>query len=107
MRTRTHLLPGILSIVVAAGGLVAARPARATDFMAGADLYRVHCFQCHGPSGAGEFPGTVSFARGGLLRTDREIVLALQRGSAGMPSYFGILTEQQLYDLVSFLRTLQ
>lgn len=80
----------------------------AADTAGGAALYRVHCQSCHGARGAGEFPGTMAFARAnGLMRTDTEIVRALERGSPGMPGYFGIMTELQLYDLVAYLRTLQ
>lgn len=95
-------------LLLAAVLFAVAPTVRASDSDQGAVLYRQHCASCHGATGRGEMPGVPNFARGdALLRTDAELLERIRRGRLAMPGYFGILTDEEILDVVSFLRTLQ
>lgn len=83
-------------------------PARAADVFAGQRIYRVHCVGCHGIRGRPELPGAPNFARGdGLMRSDLAIMNAVAEGKRAMPGYRGVLTDEEILDVVAYLRTLR
>ncbi len=102
------------SLALAAGGvllllaaLVAPFAARAADPQEGGRLYRIHCAGCHGPDGRPAMPGAPDFSRGErLLRSDVDLARSIQLGVGVMPAYAGRLSEEQILDLVAYLRTL-
>ncbi|MDH5547324.1 MAG: cytochrome c [Gammaproteobacteria bacterium] len=70
-------------------------------------IYQRYCLSCHGPAGEGMMPGMPNFARGDrLIRTDRELIDAVKDGNGVMPSFYGILEEEDIENVVAFLRTL-
>lgn len=80
----------------------------AANTAAGAEVYVQYCRGCHGLDGRGTSAGAPDFTRGqGLMSGDAVIVRNLRGGGRGMPSYEGLLREQQLLDVVAYLRTLQ
>lgn len=82
--------------------------AQAADIFKGETLYQEHCQQCHGPRGEGAMPGTPNFARGeALIQTDRQLAETVRRGRGIMPAYGGLLRDDEIDDLVAFLRTFQ
>ncbi|MDR2877953.1 MAG: cytochrome c [Chromatiales bacterium] len=82
--------------------------ANAADSNNGRQLYMQHCQNCHGADGKGQLPGTPNFARGeGLLKPDLELVRTIRAGRGMMPSFEGMLKEEELLDVVAFLRTLR
>ncbi|MDP2702051.1 MAG: cytochrome c, partial [Candidatus Rokubacteria bacterium] len=90
-------------------------PYKAASVAHGASLYRVHCANCHGPTGRGDGP-----ASAGLLRqpadltaphtndhTAGDIFWWLTRGvGIVMPSFGAKLSEDERWDLINFLRAL-
>ncbi len=77
---------------------------RATD---GATLYRDVCQECHmpegqGAAGAGYYPALAHDPR--LESADYAIALVLH-GSGAMPSFARQLTDQQIADVIGFIRT--
>lgn len=84
---------------------------------------KMQCTKCHGEEGRGDGPSALTlndakgrhinsrdFTNPGSFRTgwtDAEIVRTLETGLNGtpMPSYTGIMTPQQEYDLAAYVRT--
>lgn len=96
------------SWLVPAAILVWQPGAQAADPTAGRKTYMTHCQNCHGQDGVGRIPGTPDFSRGqALLQPDMTLVRTIKDGKGMMPAYRGLLTEEELLDLVAFLRTLR
>ena len=92
-------------IMFGGAGLVA--PVMAADTMNGSALYNIHCSNCHGQGGAGMMPGMPNFSRGeGLFQTDTELVPKIEQGIGMMPAYRGLLSTQDILDVIAYLRTL-
>lgn len=86
--------------------LLLAQPVLAADVFRGKQVYLQHCADCHGPSGEGVMPGVPNFTRGeSLFKSDNELVNTLRSGQGVMPSYSGLLQEDELEDVVAYLRT--
>jgi mono/diheme cytochrome c family protein len=84
---------------------------------------QMQCAKCHGDDGRGDGPSALTlqdakgrrinsrdFTNPGAFRTgwtDREIVRTFQTGLNGtpMPSYAGLMTPRQAYDLAAYVRT--
>lgn len=82
--------------------------AAAADPEQGRGLYEMHCEVCHGADGRGTVPGVPDFGRGqGLLAPDGSIARKLRSGGGGMPAYEGLLREQQLLDVIAYVRSFQ
>ncbi len=96
--------------VIAALALLCGVPtaALAADPTKGRVIYNTHCQNCHGANGAGQLPGMPDFTRGdALFRPDLELVRSIMAGRGMMPAYRGMFTEEELLDVVAFLRTLR
>ena len=80
------------------------------DAAAGAEIYGTYCVACHGPEGRGgsglarDFradPTPWSKSDAALVKSIREGV----RGPTGeMPSWAGVVSEDEAYDVVAYLR---
>lgn len=82
--------------------------AMAADPTKGRKIYMQHCQNCHGLSGKAQMPGVPDFSRGeGLFRPDIELVRQIRLGRGMMPAFEGLFTEDELLDVVAFLRTLR
>ena len=75
----------------------------------GADLYDVHCLQCHGEDGEGD--SALSLNNPTFLESvsDGFLLHALTEGRSGttMISYSQILSQQEMFDLVVYIRSLE
>lgn len=86
---------------------LAAGPAGAADIAKGKTLYNAHCAMCHGVDGTPVMPGTPNFRRlETLMRPDMMLLMPIRNGKGIMPGYFGILRDQEILDVVAYLRTL-
>ncbi|MBI3994982.1 MAG: c-type cytochrome [Nitrospirae bacterium] len=108
-----------------AGGASAGRPSKPTpaDIEAGKAVYFKKCVWCHGPEGAGDGPGSdrlwprprnfnqgtfkIRHTASGELPTKEDLVLTVTHGLPGsaMPSWAGVLTPQQINQVVDFVTT--
>jgi len=80
---------------------------QAADPRNGARLYNNHCSGCHGAQGNGMMPGMPNFQRGErLFKPDAALVQSLERGSGVMPSFRGLMTTQEMLDVIAYLRTM-
>jgi mono/diheme cytochrome c family protein len=100
-------------------------PAGQGAAVAGAALYvRYGCVNCHGPNGLGGVPNPLSEDKtipplsGGVFRgefnTDAKIAAVIRSGSVigrapivSMPHWGGILSNQQIAELIAYLKTLK
>ena len=88
--------------------LAAASGAEAGDPFNGHTIYGDYCLQCHGDDGSGELTEIPNFRRGeGLLQADFQLVETLKQGLGAMPAYQGLLNDDELADVISYIRTLQ
>jgi mono/diheme cytochrome c family protein len=64
----------------------------------------VNCFKCHNGDGAGTMRGP-NLAKRVPGLTDQEIASAIDEGPGMMPSFKGKVTEQEVADITSWLRS--
>jgi mono/diheme cytochrome c family protein len=80
---------------------------------AGADTYKAKCAMCHGPDGTAAVPmGKMykipSFKDPAVIKSsDAELSAITKDGKGKMPAYNGKLTDAQIKEVVSYIRTLQ
>ncbi|MBF0283233.1 MAG: cytochrome c [Magnetococcales bacterium] len=93
-------------LLLATGAL----PAAAGDIFHGKALYEQHCARCHGENGRGKLPGTPDFTwRGGpangLQQPDIRLRERLQGGSGTCPAFRGVMSDMDLLDVITHLRS--
>ena len=74
----------------------------------GAKIYTTHCSGCHGDGGVSNMPGTPDFSRRErLFQPDIALLASIRDGAGVMPAYKGLLSDQEILDVISYLRTLR
>ena len=109
--TRQSAQPGLPRGVAALMALLLSaamgNAAHAADTNSGGALYTKHCVSCHGGPGVKAAPGSPSFERGqGLMRPDMTLMQAVRKGKNAMPAFQGRLTNQEILDVIAYMRTL-
>ena len=95
-----HILLGFF-LISAASAADAANPNK------GGEIYNMHCAACHGGSGNSVMPGAPNFARNErMVRPDMFILEDIKRGKNAMPAYQGVLSDRDILDVISYMRTL-
>ena len=80
----------------------------AADMVNGGKLYAKYCASCHGTDGVNVMPDAPNFAISErLLRPDNFILVSIKEGNNAMPAFQGMLSDQEILDIISFLRTLE
>jgi putative copper resistance protein D len=89
---------------------------QAVSVASGEALYRAHCATCHGPGGRGDGPGGAGLpkppadltAAHAAQHTVGDMFWWLTHGipAAGMPPFGSVLSEEERWDLINFIRTL-
>ncbi len=80
----------------------------AGDPFSGHHVYTQHCLQCHSEDGSGNMVAIPNFRQGeGLLQPDYVLTETLKQGLGAMPAYRGLLNDNELADVITYLRTLQ
>lgn len=99
------LLPSLCASLLLSLG---AGMAYAADSSKGAELYSRHCAGCHGSSGNSVMPNAPNFALGeSLMQPDSKLVAFVKVGKNSMPGYQGVLKENEIMDVIAFIRTLR
>lgn len=94
------LVCGVFSVLMS--------PAHAANVMAGQQIYMQYCVGCHGVGGQAVLPNAPHFSRGDrLMQPDTMLMMSIRAGKQSMPSFNGILRDQQILDVIAYLRTLQ
>lgn len=80
---------------------------------AGADTYKAKCLMCHGADGlatgpAGKAMKVPSFKTPESIKdSEAEFIAVTKNGKGKMPAYAGKLTDAQIKEVVTYVRTLQ
>lgn len=85
-----------------------------TEGVSGEELFRTYCAKCHGLKGLGDGPSVGSLrTQGGMNltilqdRSDEEIFMTITAGKGSeMPPWGLVLTEEERWALVEYIRTL-
>ena len=81
--------------------------AQAADVFNGKKIYQNYCESCHGPRGQGQMAEVPNFTRGQtLMRSDLAIFESVRSGKNAMPAFWGVLEEQEILDVIAYIRTL-
>ncbi len=99
----------LLSGLILLGLFMAARPALADDAAA---LYKSKCQVCHGADGkgspSGQKIGVKDFSSPEVQKlTDADLFDATKKGKGKMPAYDKKLTDDQIKQLVTYIRSLK
>ena len=78
----------------------------AADVIKGTELFQAHCAGCHGPNGTGSTGPdlTTGYFRHG--NTELDLYLTISRGVPGTPMRGFALSNQELWQVVAFIRNL-
>lgn len=94
----------ILTILVT---VMLAAPVYASDVNNGRKIYQQNCSICHGADGNSTMANAANFKRGeGLFQSDQSLLKRIQNGNRACPAYRGILSEQKIFDVIAYIRTL-
>ena len=90
-----------------------ALPSLASAQAKGQDTFKAKCAMCHGADGSGATPMGKSMGLKDLgspaiqSMSDADLKGAISNGKGKMPAYAGKLTDAQIADVVSYIRTLK
>ena len=79
----------------------------------GEDIYKSNCTPCHGEAGDANTPAGKTFKAASfsspdaLKKTDAELLAFTKKGKGQMPPWDGVLTDDQLMKVITYIRTLQ
>jgi len=95
----------LLACILTANAVISSNTL-AADFFNGEKVYQKYCQSCHGVKGRGGIGGAPNFARGqGLMTADHNLYQAIDRGKNAMPAFRGVLKEEELYDVITYIRS--
>lgn len=78
----------------------------ANDVFKGREVFMRECMACHGASGEGKLPGLPNFKEGQtLFKTDSVLIDIVRDGKGVMPSFNGLLTDDDIRNVVAYLRS--
>ncbi|MBT3205070.1 MAG: c-type cytochrome [Gammaproteobacteria bacterium] len=87
--------------------LTLVQAAFSSDLKKGQVIYQKNCLMCHGLNGKNTMANAANFKRGqGLFNSDFFLLQRIQKGNKACPAYRGILKEQQIFDVIAYIRTL-
>ncbi|HLH24410.1 MAG TPA: cytochrome c [Chloroflexota bacterium] len=102
-----------------AGGLTNPVAATPDNLAAARATYSVNCAMCHGPDGRGDSPVATYFRGAGVVppvdfagarvrgRSDGQLYWLITNGIGDMPPFRDLLTEQEVWGLVDYVRSVQ
>ena len=93
----------LITLIIALRGVI---PANASDINLGQGIYQRYCVSCHGVNGSPAMAAAPDFKRGqGLMQSDQALHKRIQKGKNACPAYRGILDDQQILDVIAYIRT--
>lgn len=98
--------PAPAALLLAAAIFGCPHAASAGNFFNGQQVYDSYCKACHGSSGQGEMPGTPNFSQGRtLMQPDLSLYTQIRDGKNAMPGFRGVLTENEILDVITYIRS--
>ncbi len=89
-------------------GFALSTPVQAGNPIAGEQIYNTFCVNCHGMGGRNPIAGAPTFARGeGLMKPDMTLIQSIRMGRMAMPAFAGIISDREIHDVITYLRTLR
>lgn len=80
----------------------------ASDILNGKKVYQGRCALCHGDRGKAVMPGTPDLSRQqGMQKSNSALLERLQRGQGSCPPFRGMIRDEHLNDVISYIRTLR
>jgi cytochrome c6 len=78
----------------------------AGNYFKGKTIYATYCQSCHGSGGTGELSVAPNFTRGqGLMKPDAILFETVNNGRNIMPAFRGVLKNEDIYDVISYIRS--
>ena len=76
------------------------------DPRTGVEVYTTFCVSCHGEDGRGHVEGAADFVgdRRRMRKTDEELLESIREGKGEMPRWSGILTEEEMVNVLQYIR---
>jgi len=104
-----NLTPGRKLAIVAVALAMLALPLASFAADTAADVYKSKCAMCHGPDGKGKMAGTKDLASADVQKaSDADLNATITNGKLPkMPAFKGKLTDDQIKDLVKYIRSLK
>ena len=82
-------------------------PGEAANRQNGRTIYDTYCVGCHGEAGNSIDPTIPNFANGDrLFQMDSQLLESIRSGNQTMPAFRGLLSDQEIRDVIAYLRTL-
>ena len=107
-QTLPRRMARVITLALSLMLLGSAITAQAADPRNGAKVYGERCADCHGNRGVPNMPGVPDFSRNErLMQSDLVLVKSISIGKGMMPAFQGILSENDILDVIAYLRTLQ
>lgn len=107
MLTQRSIIKGLLALVLFCMPLPNIPGAMAADVFEGRKVYSQYCEGCHGPDGRGVLADVPDFTFGeGVMRSDFALLASIRDGKGVMPAYRGLLKEQEILNVIAYIRTL-
>ena len=79
----------------------------AANTFEGEKSYQLNCAMCHGKKGRPQMPSAANFQRGdGMFQSDITLARRIETGKNACPSFYGVLTKQQIFNVIAYIRTL-
>ncbi|BFM13838.1 hypothetical protein R50073_00210 [Maricurvus nonylphenolicus] len=98
--------------VIAALTLSAA--VQAEDVVEGQALYQKHCAMCHGPKGLGDGPAGKALKAANIAEEIEEhkgdeahLIEEVMEGEGAMPAWKGVLSTQQVKNILAYIKGIQ
>ncbi len=87
--------------------LMSVASAATADIREGSQVYAKNCEICHAGDGSGAVPDAPNFRYGdSLIRSDTDLFNSISSGKGMMPAFQGVLSEQEILNVIIYLRTL-
>ena len=82
-------------------------PGEAANRQNGRTIYETYCVGCHGEAGNSIDPTIPNFANGDrLFQMDSQLLDSIRSGNQTMPAFRGLLSDQEIRDVIAYLRML-
>lgn len=95
------------TVIFLTTGLWASGKAVAGNPFDGRPIYYKYCFDCHESSGSTPMLNAPNFKkREGLMATDQQLLAIIKNGKGIMPGYNGILKDEQIMDVITYIRNI-
>ncbi|HFE38122.1 MAG TPA: cytochrome c [Gammaproteobacteria bacterium] len=78
----------------------------ANDVFSGRKVYLRECASCHGARGEGKLPGMLNFQESQtLFKTNSTLADIVRDGKGIMPSFNGLISDEDISNVIAYLRT--